>query len=88
MYNNTLDGVSAYVQQSLCNSLVQPLDQHDANAENFTRLPYNAHFNDILTEYPAWSTDTNDTENTSEAQYRSGYTNCMAERYTSKDARQ
>ena len=27
--------------------------------------------NDILTEYPAWSTDTNDTENTKEAQYRS-----------------
>ena len=36
MYNNTLDGVSAYVQQSVCNSLVQPLYQHDANAENCT----------------------------------------------------
>ena len=53
MYNNTLDRVSAYVQQSLCNSLVQPLNQHDANAENCTQLPHNAHFNDILTEYPA-----------------------------------
>ena len=52
MYNNTLDGVSAYIQQSVCNSLVQPTDQHDANAENCTRLPCNAHFNDILTEYP------------------------------------
>ena len=71
MYNNTLDGVSAYIQQSVCNSLVQPNDQHDANAENHTPLPYNAHFNDILTEYPALSTHTNDIENTNEAQYRS-----------------
>ena len=62
MYNNTLDGVSAYVQQSVCNSLVQLSDQHDANAENCTQLPDNVHFNDILTEYPAWSTDTNDRE--------------------------
>ena len=36
MYNNTLGGVSAYVQQSVCNSPLQPLDQHDANAENHT----------------------------------------------------
>ena len=36
MYNNTLDGVSAYVQRSVCNSPVQPSDQHDANAENCT----------------------------------------------------
>ena len=71
MYNNTLDGVSAHVQQPVCNSLVQLSDQHDANAENCTQLPYNAHFNGILTEYPAWSTDTNDIENTNQAQYRS-----------------
>ena len=71
MYNNTFDGVSAYVQQSVCNSLVQLSNQHDANAENWTQLSYNAHFNDILTEYPAWSTDTNDIENTNQAQYRS-----------------
>ena len=71
MYNNTLDGVLAYIQQSVCNSLVQPTDQHDANAKNHTQLPYNAHFNNILTEYPAWSTNTNDIENTNEAQYRS-----------------
>ena len=71
MYNNTLDGVSAYVQQSVCDPPVQPPDQQDANAENCTQLPYNAHFNDILTEYPAWSTNTNDIENTNEAQYRS-----------------
>ena len=64
MYNNTLDGVSAYVQQSVYNSPVQLSDQHDANAENCTQLPYHAHFNDILTEYPAWSTDTNDIEYT------------------------
>ena len=70
MYNNTLDGVSAYIQQSVCNSPVQLSDQHDASAENCTQLPYNACFNDILTEYPAWSTDTNDIENTTQAQYR------------------
>ena len=69
MYNNTLDGVSAYVQQSVCNSPVQLSDQHDANAENHTQLPYHAHFNDI--EYPAWSTDANDIENTNQTQYRS-----------------
>ena len=34
MYNNTLYGVTAYIQQSVCNSLVQLSDQHDANAEN------------------------------------------------------
>ena len=71
MYNNTLDGVSAYVQQPVCNPSVQSTDQHDANAENCTQLPYNAHFNDILTEYPAWSTNINDIENTNEVQYRS-----------------
>ena len=71
MYNKTLDGVSAYAQQPVCDPPVQSPNQHDANAENNTQLPYNAHFNDILTEYPAWSTDTNDIENTNEAQYRS-----------------
>ena len=62
MYNNTLDGVSAYVQQSVCNSPVPVSDQQEANAENCTQLPHHAHFNDILTEYPAWSTDANDRE--------------------------
>ena len=71
MYNNALDGVSAYVQQSVCNSPVLLSNQHDANAENHTQLPNSAHFNGILTEYPAWSTDTNDIENTNQAQYRS-----------------
>ena len=71
MYNNTLDGVSAYVQQSVCDPPVQQTDQHDANAESCTYLPYNAHFNDILTEYTAWSTDTNDIESTNQGQYRS-----------------
>ena len=71
MYNNTLDGVSAYVQQPVCGLPVQSIDQHDANAENCTQLPYNAHFNDILTEYLAWSPDPNDIENTNEVQYRS-----------------
>ena len=62
MFNNTLDGVSAYVQQSVCNSPVPVRDQQETNAENCTQLPYHAHFNDILTEYPAWSTDANDRE--------------------------
>ena len=34
MYNNTLDGVSAYVQQSVCNSPVPLSDQNEAYAEN------------------------------------------------------
>ena len=71
MYNNTLDRVSAYVQQSVCNSLVQLSDQHGVNAENHTQLPYHAHFNDILTEYPAWSNDADDIANTNQVQYRS-----------------
>ena len=71
MYNNTLDGVSGYVQQSVCNSPVLMSDQQEINAENHTQLPYHAHFNDILTEYPAWSNDANDIENTNPDQYRS-----------------
>ena len=71
MYNNTPDGISAYVQQSVCNSPVQLSEQHDTNAENCTQLPYHAHLNDILTEYPARSTDENNIENTNQAQYRS-----------------
>ena len=69
MYN-TLDGVSAYIQQQVCNPPMQSTDQHDVNAENCTQVPYNAHFNGILTKYPAWSTDTNDIKNTNQAQYR------------------
>ena len=46
------------------------MDQHDVNAENQTHLLYHAHFKDILTEYPAWSTDTNVIENINKAQYR------------------
>ena len=71
VYNNNPDGISAYVQQPVCNPPVQSQDQHDVNAENHTQLPYNACFNDILTKYLAWSTDTNDIENTNEVQYRS-----------------
>ena len=48
---------------------LQPIRQHEANAENHTQLPYYPHFNDILTEYNAWSTDTNDIESTNTAQY-------------------
>ena len=70
MYNNTLDGVSAYLQQPVYNSPVQSTEQHDANTENYTQLLHNVHFYDILTEYPAWSTDTNDIENINKVQYR------------------
>ena len=49
---------------------MQSVDQHGINAENHTQVPYHTHFNDTVTEYPAWSTDTNDIENTNEAQYR------------------
>ena len=49
---------------------MQPMDQHDVHAENHTHLPYHAHFNDILTEYPAWSTDTKAIENINKTQYR------------------
>ena len=69
MYNNTLDEVSAHIQQSVHDPQMQPMDQHDVDAENRTHLPY-AHSIDILTEYPAWSTDTNDIENINKAQYR------------------
>ena len=51
MCNNTLDGVSAHVQQSVCNSPVLVSDQQEANVENHTQLSHHAHFNDILTEY-------------------------------------
>ena len=63
IFYNTLDGVSSYVQQPVCNSPVPMSDQHETNAENCTKLSYHAHFKDILTEYPAWSTDANDIEN-------------------------
>ena len=54
----------------MCNSPAQLSDQHDANAEICSQLPYHAHFNDKLTEYSALSTDTNDIENNNQAQYR------------------
>ena len=42
-YNNTFDGVSAYVQQPVCTPPVQSTDQCDVNAENHTQLPHHAH---------------------------------------------
>ena len=69
MYYITLDGVSAYIQQQVCDPQMQPTDQHDVDAENHTQVPYHAHFNYILTEYPAWSTDTNDIEKINQVQY-------------------
>ena len=49
---------------------MQLTDQHDVDAENHTQVLYHTRFNDVLTEYPARSTDTDDIENTYEAQYR------------------
>ena len=45
---------------------MQSTDQQDVDAGNHTQVPYHTQFNDILTEYPAWSTDTNDIENTNQ----------------------
>ena len=45
------------------------MDQHDVDTENRMYSPYHACFNDILTEYPAWSTDTTDIENINKTQY-------------------
>ena len=69
MYNNTLDEVSAHIRQSVHDPQMHAADQHDVNAENCTHTPYHTRFNDILTEYPAWSTDTTDIENINKAQY-------------------
>ena len=49
---------------------MQSTDKHDVDAESCTQVPHHAHFNDVLTENPAWSTDTNDIQNTKKAQYR------------------
>ena len=40
MYNNSLDGVSAYIQQQVCDPQMQSTDQHDVNAENHTQVLY------------------------------------------------
>ena len=68
MHNNILEGVSAYTQQQVCYPQMHLADQHDVDAENHTQVLHHTHFNDILTEYPAWSTDTNDIENTKKEQ--------------------
>ena len=72
---------------------MQSADQHNADTENCMQVLYHTHFNDILTEYPAWSTDTNDIANTNEAKSRENrqdiqaeYTKCMAKIYTRKDS--
>ena len=70
MYNNTLDGISAYIWQHVYKPQMQSTDQHDINAENHTQVPYHTCIGNILTKYPAWSTDTNDIANTNEAKDR------------------
>ena len=69
MYNNTLEGVSAYIQQPGYDPQMQSTDQHDVDTENHAQVSYNTFIDDILTKYPTWSRDTNDIENTNKAQY-------------------
>ena len=38
MYNNTLDGVSTYIKQQVCDTQMQSTDQHDVDAENCTQV--------------------------------------------------
>ena len=40
MYNNTLDGVSAYMQQPVYDPQMQSTDQQDVNTENCTQVLY------------------------------------------------
>ena len=70
MYNNNFDRVSANIHQQMCDSQMPPTKQQDVEPENRTHIPFHACFNDILTEYTAWSTNTNDIENTYQVQYR------------------
>ena len=70
MYNNTLDGVSAYIQQHVYATQAQTTDQQDDVVENHTQALYHTCINDTLTKYPAWSTDTSDIENVNKAGYR------------------
>ena len=70
MYNNTLAGVSLYIQQHVYEPQMQSTDQHDVDAENHTQVPYHTRINEILTKYPAWSTDQNDIANTNKTEYR------------------
>ena len=77
MHYNNLDEVSAHIWQSVCDPQKQPMDQQDVNSENHTHSLYHAGFNDILTEYPAWSTDTSDKGNINKAQYRENRQNIL-----------
>ena len=72
MYTHSydFDRVSANIQQQVCNSQKQPTKQQDSQPENHIHLPLHACFNDILTEWTAWSTNTNDIGNTNQVQYR------------------
>ena len=69
MYYNSHEGISAYIQQQVCKPQMQSADQHEVDTENHTQVLHDTCFNDILTEYSAWSTDTNDIENTNKTQY-------------------
>ena len=40
IYNNTLDGVSAYIQQHVYEPQMQSTDYHDVDAENHTQVLY------------------------------------------------
>ena len=55
MYTNDFDRVSANIQQQVCDLPKHLTKQQDGKPENHTHRWLHAHFNDILTEYTAWS---------------------------------
>ena len=49
-YTNTLDGVSAYIQQQVYVTQMQSTDQQDDVVGNHTKVPYHTCINDTLTK--------------------------------------
>ena len=70
MYTNTSDGVSEYIQQSVCAANPQQIQQQNEVADECTQNPFHTCLNDILMRYPSWSNRINDIENSDEAGYR------------------
>ena len=64
MHNNLLHSISAYVQQNVCDQQLPMVTQHDAKTTNHTQIPPDYDADDIMTEYPPWTTETDDIENT------------------------
>ena len=70
MYSNLLHSVSACVQQNMCRQQLPMVNQHDDNTANHTQILHDHNADDIMTEYPSWSTETDDIENTNLANYK------------------